>query len=342
MSAPSPALRRALYRGLLRAASALDAQLCRCEPLRAREVALLQRSQRLPATAARPTASAAVRVASRAVAPADTSAMDAGLRAYRHLSRRAAALGRLVYDARSEAVTDGVRVAVSSEFSRYEPASRRWCFQYHVQITNEGAESVRLVGRRWEIADLNGRREEVEGLGVVGEFPELSPGESYEYHSLSPLATAVGTQRGHFLFVSGIDPGIDGGDTVAGSGGGGAALAREAPPARALLVRIAPFGLLEVSSAREWCALDDDEGGGEGGDDDGGEGGGEGGGGGGREADGGWVRGRPAAGGAEGGAAACSAACGTAPSGSKLRGPGAGVASFPRGRRARRPRPRRR
>jgi ApaG protein len=40
--------------------------------------------------------------------------------------------------------------------------------------------------------------QEVRGVGVVGEQPELKPGESFEYTSGSSLETSVGTMRGTY------------------------------------------------------------------------------------------------------------------------------------------------
>ena len=37
------------------------------------------------------------------------------------------------------------------------------------------------------------------GDGVVGEQPEIGPGESHEYESYCPLGTAWGTMEGRYL-----------------------------------------------------------------------------------------------------------------------------------------------
>ena len=44
--------------------------------------------------------------------------------------------------------------------------------------------------------------QEVRGLGVIGEQPNLAPGESFEYSSGSSLSTSVGTMRGTYQMVA--------------------------------------------------------------------------------------------------------------------------------------------
>jgi len=41
--------------------------------------------------------------------------------------------------------------------------------------------------------------QEVKGLGVVGEQPELKPGDSYHYTSGVILKTTTGTMEGHYV-----------------------------------------------------------------------------------------------------------------------------------------------
>ena len=41
----------------------------------------------------------------------------------------------------------------------------------------------------------------VQGDGVVGEFPMLKPGESYEYTSGTPLKTSNGIMQGFYLMT---------------------------------------------------------------------------------------------------------------------------------------------
>jgi ApaG protein len=103
----------------------------------------------------------------------------------------------------STAVTDGIRVVVSSAYrpDRSEPGASRWLFTYTVRIANEGAAPARLVSRHWIITDANGEREEVVGEGVVGHQPKLAPGEEFEYTSFCVLKTPHGSMRGTYRMV---------------------------------------------------------------------------------------------------------------------------------------------
>ena len=104
----------------------------------------------------------------------------------------------------SEAVTRGVRVHVTSEYSpeRSKPSEHQWFFLYTVRIVNEGLETVQLVTRHWIITDGDGHVEEVRGPGVVGEQPVLEAGEGFEYTSGCPLPTPFGTMHGTYQMVT--------------------------------------------------------------------------------------------------------------------------------------------
>ena len=104
----------------------------------------------------------------------------------------------------SEAVTRGIRVRVESAYvpDRSDPGEDHWFYAYRIRIANEGTERVQLLTRHWVIMDANGRTEEVQGPGVVGQQPVLSPGESFEYTSFCPLSTSFGTMHGTYQMVT--------------------------------------------------------------------------------------------------------------------------------------------
>lgn len=83
-----------------------------------------------------------------------------------------------------------------------DPDKNHYVFGYTIRITNESAVPVRLVSRHWVITDSNHRVEEVRGLGVIGQQPNLQPGQSFEYTSGCPLATPVGTMRGEYRMMA--------------------------------------------------------------------------------------------------------------------------------------------
>ncbi len=106
--------------------------------------------------------------------------------------------------ASSEAITNNIRVEVDSQYlpEHSQPFQSRWYFQYSVRITNEGDETVQLIGRHWIITDATGRVEEVKGNDVVGEQPQLVPGESFSYTSGCQLKTSSGVMHGTYAMVS--------------------------------------------------------------------------------------------------------------------------------------------
>ena len=98
----------------------------------------------------------------------------------------------------SDTVTEGVRVIVGAQYHEEQsrPEVGRWFFSYRVILRNEGTAKVRLLTRHWQIRDGDNLLREVDGPGVVGEHPELEPGESFEYMSALPAGDAVGHDGG--------------------------------------------------------------------------------------------------------------------------------------------------
>jgi len=98
------------------------------------------------------------------------------------------------------AVTDGVRVTVEAVYlpDRSCPEEHSYAFAYLVTIENQGHTRVQLRRRHWIITDGNGKVEEVEGPGVVGQQPILDQGETHRYTSGAILPTPVGTMEGSY------------------------------------------------------------------------------------------------------------------------------------------------
>ena len=103
----------------------------------------------------------------------------------------------------SSAITEGIRVEVAGAYrpDRSEPGQHRWLFSYTVTIANQGTEAAQLLTRHWIIVDGNGRREDVQGDGVVGHQPRLEPGQSFEYTSYCVLRTSHGSMRGSYQLL---------------------------------------------------------------------------------------------------------------------------------------------
>ncbi len=82
------------------------------------------------------------------------------------------------------------------------PADRVYTFAYTVTVTNTAQVPVQLIARHWLIDDSAGHRQEVKGLGVVGQQPLLAPGESFRYTSGCRLQSPTGTMQGSYFVVS--------------------------------------------------------------------------------------------------------------------------------------------
>lgn len=96
-----------------------------------------------------------------------------------------------------------ISVSVQSEYraDHSDPQAGRFAFAYHISIANHGEQHAQLISRHWIITDGNQRREEVRGLGVVGEQPRIAPGTAHAYSSGAVLRTAVGSMEGSYQFV---------------------------------------------------------------------------------------------------------------------------------------------
>lgn len=98
----------------------------------------------------------------------------------------------------SDTTTRGIRIQVESAFLPERSDGRTFYFAYRVRITNVGELTSQLLSREWIITDADGHVETVQGPGVVGEFPMLSPGGEFEYTSFCPLPTSMGTMHGSY------------------------------------------------------------------------------------------------------------------------------------------------
>lgn len=100
------------------------------------------------------------------------------------------------------AITDGITVRVAVNFLPEQSQAEvgKWFWVYHIRIENDSDQVVQLLTRHWRITDARGLINHVEGDGVVGEQPVLSPGQSHDYVSGCPLSTAHGSMEGHYTF----------------------------------------------------------------------------------------------------------------------------------------------
>ncbi len=100
----------------------------------------------------------------------------------------------------SETVTEGIRVTVTPSYlaAKSDPSAGKYLFAYSIVIVNEGDRRAKLTKRHWTIVDADGEKNDVRGAGVIGQTPELGPGERFEYSSFCPITTPWGTMEGTF------------------------------------------------------------------------------------------------------------------------------------------------
>ena len=87
------------------------------------------------------------------------------------------------------------------------PPERPYPFVYFIEIHNGSTEVISIRGRKWILEDEMGEKIVVEGRGVVGETPELEPGESFSYNSYHVVARSS-KASGTFFGISAAGEGI--------------------------------------------------------------------------------------------------------------------------------------
>ncbi len=97
-----------------------------------------------------------------------------------------------------------ISVDVETQYveAQSSPDANHYVFAYTITIRNTGTEAARLLNRHWIITDANGKVQEVNGEGVVGEQPYLRPGEDFRYTSGTMIGTPVGSMRGCYEMIA--------------------------------------------------------------------------------------------------------------------------------------------
>jgi ApaG protein len=93
-----------------------------------------------------------------------------------------------------------IEISVRPSFlpEQSKPDAAQFAFAYHVKIKNTGLCGAELQSRHWVITDSDGHVQEVRGPGVVGQTPNLEPGEEFEYTSGAIIKTPVGLMQGSY------------------------------------------------------------------------------------------------------------------------------------------------
>lgn len=99
--------------------------------------------------------------------------------------------------------TSNINITVTPDF--YAEGSNRdqniFIWLYNVRIENLSQSTMQIIGRHWQIFDANGKVEEINGAGLVGQQPIIKPNEFFEYTSQVRLFTDSGLMRGEYYAI---------------------------------------------------------------------------------------------------------------------------------------------
>ncbi|EPQ06649.1 F-box only protein 3 [Myotis brandtii] len=113
---------------------------------------------------------------------------------------------RYVHDPECVATTGDITVSVSTSFlpelSSVHPPHYFFTYRIRIEMSKDALpeKACQLDSRYWRITNAKGDVEEVQGPGVVGEFPIISPGRVYEYTSCTTFSTTSGYMEGYYTF----------------------------------------------------------------------------------------------------------------------------------------------
>lgn len=98
-------------------------------------------------------------------------------------------------------VTEGIKISVEQFYQPdySNPLQLEYMFAYRVTIQNNNSYPVQLLRRHWFIYDSNAEQREVEGEGVIGVQPIISPNDQYQYISGCNLKSELGKMFGTYL-----------------------------------------------------------------------------------------------------------------------------------------------
>lgn len=96
-----------------------------------------------------------------------------------------------------------IEIKVKTQYlsAQSAPEQNQYVFAYTITIANHGETPVQLLNREWRITDADHKITRVAGEGVVGQQPQIAPGESFSYTSGTVLATPIGSMQGSYGMI---------------------------------------------------------------------------------------------------------------------------------------------
>lgn len=104
-------------------------------------------------------------------------------------------------------MNDLIEINVETTYLSNEsnPDQNKYYFLYTVLIKNNSKKNAKLLSRHWIITDDNGKIQDVKGEGVIGEQPDIKPGEEFQYTSGTMIETSLGTMKGSYQMIDDED-----------------------------------------------------------------------------------------------------------------------------------------
>ena len=104
-------------------------------------------------------------------------------------------------------MNDLIEINVETTYLSNEsnPDQDKYYFLYTVLIKNKSKKNAKLLSRHWIIKDDNGKIQDVKGEGVIGEQPDIKPGEEFQYTSGTMIETSLGTMKGSYHMIDDED-----------------------------------------------------------------------------------------------------------------------------------------
>lgn len=101
-------------------------------------------------------------------------------------------------------ITRGVKISVETNFEGtfYKNYKVHFAFGYKISIENGSNDVIQLNSRHWKIFDALNTTEFVDGEGVIGKKPILSPGDTHTYRSGCLLISPFGAMEGHYGMIN--------------------------------------------------------------------------------------------------------------------------------------------
>ncbi|RQP14221.1 MAG: Co2+/Mg2+ efflux protein ApaG [Chryseobacterium sp.] len=101
-------------------------------------------------------------------------------------------------------ITQSIRVTASPSYDarNSSPEHNNFFFMYHIFIENMGNDDVKVLRRRWTIYDVGYGFSNVDGEGVIGLTPEISPNNEFNYFSNVALRSGIGYMSGSYTLLN--------------------------------------------------------------------------------------------------------------------------------------------